>query len=61
MLLQPTANYGTDSVFSITPPKVPAESQRVYEESVRVAQYGPRQPTDSTMEAYRHYADMKVD
>lgn len=54
-LWQPTSDYGMDNVFSITPPTVPPESARVYEESVRVAKYGPTPPTEEDMIAYQHH------
>ena len=57
LLWLPTSSYGTDSVFSITPPTVSAESLRIYEQSVRTGQHGPSDPSDSSMAAYRHYAD----
>ena len=59
-LLLPTSSYGTDSVFSITPPTVSAESHRIYEQSVRTGQCGPSDPSESSMDAYRHYADSNI-
>ena len=38
---EPTYDYGTDSVFSITPPLVSPDNDRIYEVSCQVAQKGP--------------------
>ena len=38
---RPTYDYGTDSVFSITPPVVSAQDMALYEKSCRVAEKGP--------------------
>ncbi len=38
---KPSYNYGTDSVFSITPPVVSPQNMALYEKSCRVAVKGP--------------------
>lgn len=38
---KPTHDYGTDSVFSITPPVVKPQDMAIYEKSCRVAEKGP--------------------
>lgn len=38
---KPTYDYGTDSVFSITPPVVKPQDMAIYEKSCRVAEKGP--------------------
>ena len=38
---RPTHDYGTDSVFSITPPMVSPQDMAIYEKSCHVATRGP--------------------
>lgn len=38
---KPKHDYGTDSVFSITPPVVSPQDMAIYEKSCRVAEKGP--------------------
>lgn len=38
---RPSYDYGTDSVFSITPPVVSPQNMAIYEKSCRVAEKGP--------------------
>lgn len=43
---EPTYDYGTDSVFSISPPKVSPEDEYIYETSCRVTENGPSATLD---------------
>lgn len=38
---KPTHDYGTDSVFSITPPVVSPQDMAIYEKSCQVGEKGP--------------------
>lgn len=38
---KPTHDYGTDSVFSITPPVVSPQDMALYEKSCRISEKGP--------------------
>ena len=53
---EPTYDYGTDSVFSIKPPKVPREDEIIYEESVMVAKRGPFPLPQDSLDLYKNYA-----
>ena len=53
---EPSYDYGTDSVFSIKPPKVPREDEIIYEDSVSVAMRGPFPIPVASVELYKTYA-----
>ena len=55
-LWEPSYDYGTDSVFSIKPPKVPREDEIIYEESVMVATRGPFPLPQDSLDLYKNYA-----
>ena len=55
-LWEPTYDYGTDSVFSIKPPKVSKEDEIIYEESVMVAKKGPFPLPQDSLDLYKNYA-----
>ena len=44
--MEPTCNYGSDSIFQITPPTVSDEDKLVYDTHCKIAQFGPRPPSD---------------
>ena len=46
LLWKPTCNYGSDSIFQITPPTVSDEDKLVYDTHCKIAQFGPRPPSD---------------
>ena len=55
-LWEPSYDYGTDSVFSVKPPKVPREDEIVYEDSVLVSKRGPFPVPVDSVEMYKTYA-----
>lgn len=57
MQWEPTYDYGTDSVFSVAMPVVSKDSERVYENSVRVGTMGPLPVSQHSEKMYEEYAE----
>ncbi len=55
MQWEPTYDYGTDSVFSVAVPVVSEDSERVYEDSVRVGTMGPLPVPQDSEKLYEEY------
>jgi hypothetical protein len=55
---EPTYDYREDSVFSIEPPEVSPQDERVYERCVTVMTTGPLPPSQASLDLYTHYAKM---
>lgn len=44
--------FSGDSVYDVVPPEVPEESSALYREMIRIAEEGPRDPTDKDQLLY---------
>ena len=55
---EPTHDYKEDSVFSIEPPEVSSEDEKIYERSIAVMTKGPLPPPPDSLELYTQYAKM---
>lgn len=52
---KPLGNYGNDSIYSTSPPKVPEESIKIYDQCVLVAQQGAFKPSANDIQIYDQY------
>ena len=52
---KPLGNYGNDSIYSTSPPQVPEESIKIYDQCVLVAKQGAFKPSSNDIQIYDQY------